>query len=196
LASNGSGLSGAVVQYYSGGWKAFGTTGSDGTAKMGLTSGTYNFQISWAGATQQKSQNVGTNPNVVFQTTLVTVKLVSSANVQLSGGAQYYAGSWKTFGGGTTTATMELLPLTYKFQVSYAGASQQINQNTATNPNVIFKTVQVHSDSGKCTSYFAGGWRTFTQDMQLLPGAYKFRFSDKTKDTSYTLVVGAIKHIH
>jgi hypothetical protein len=124
LASNGSGLSGAVVQYYSGGWKAFGTTGSDGTAKMGLTPGTYNFQISWAGATQQKSQNVGTNPNVVFQ------------------------------------------------------------------------TVQVHSDSGKCTSYFAGGWRTFTQDMQLLPGAYKFRFSDKTKDTSYTLVVGAIKHIH
>jgi hypothetical protein len=163
---------------------------------MALTSGTYNFQISWAGATQQKSQNVGTNPNVVFQTTLVTVKLVSSVNVQLSGGARYYAGSWKTFGRGTTTATMELLPRTYKFQVSYAGASQQINQNTATNPNVIFKTVQVHSDSGKCTSYYAGGWRTFTQDMQLLPGAYKFRFSDKTRDTSYTLVVGAVKHIH
>jgi hypothetical protein len=269
LASNGSGLSGAVVQYYSGGWKAFGTTGSDGTAKMSLTSGTYNFRISWAGATQQKSQNVGTNPNVVFQTTLVAVKLVSSANVQLSGGAQYYAGGWKTFGGGTTTAsmellsltysfqityggatqqksqdvskdanvkfqttsvtmklvssanteliggtvqyyaggwktfgsgrttaTMELLPLTYTFQISWAGASQQISQNTATNPNVIFKTVQVHSDSGKCTSYYAGGWRTFTQDMQLLPGAYKFRFNDGTRDVSYTLVVGAIKHIH
>jgi len=196
LASNGSGRSGAVVQYYSGSWKAFGTTGSDGTAKMGLTSGTYNFQISWAGATQQKSQNVGTNPNVVFQTTLVTVKLVSSTNVQLSGSAQYYAGGWKKFGGGTTTTTMELLPLTYTFQVSYAGASQQISQNTATNPNVIFRTVQVHSDSGKCTSYYAGGWKTFTQDMQLLPGTYTFRFSDKTRDTSYTLVVGVVKHIH
>lgn len=196
LASNGSGLSGAVVQYYSGSWKAFGTTGSDGTAKMALTSGTYKFQISWAGATQQKSQNVGTNPNVVFQTTLVTVKLVSSANVQLSGGAQYYAGSWKTFGGGTTTTTMELLPLTYSFQVTYAGASQRISQNIGTNPNVIFKTVQVHSDSGKCTSYYAGGWRTFTQDMQLLPGKYTFRFNDKTRDISYTLVVDAIKHIH
>jgi len=196
LASNGSGLSGAVVQYYSGGWKAFGTTGSDGTVKMALAPGAYKFQISWAGATQQKSQNVATNPNVVFQTVLVTVKLLSSTNNELNGTTQYNAGGWRTFGSGTTTATMELLPLTYKFQVSWAGTSNQKSQNVATNANVIFQTVQAHSDSSKCTSYYAGGWRTFTQDMELLPGSYKFRFSDGTKDTSYTLVVGAIKHIH
>ena len=196
LSSDGKGLGGAVVQYYSGGWKSFGTTTSDGTARMALPPGTYTFQITYAGASQQKSQNVGTNPNVVFQTTLVTVKLLSSTNTELSGAAQYYSGGWKTFGAGATTTTMQLLPLTYTFQISYAGASQQISQNTATNPNVIFKTVQVHSDSGKCTSYYAGGWRTFTQDMQLLPGAYTFRFNDKTRDTSYTLLVGALKHIH
>jgi hypothetical protein len=269
LSSNGNGLSGGVVKYYSGGWKSFGTTGSDGTVSMALPPGTYNFQISWAGASQQKSQNVGTNPNVVFQTTLVTMKLLANDGVTvLSGGAQYYAGAWKMFGVGTTTATMELLPLTYNFRISYAGASLQKSQNVATNPtvvfqttlvtmklasstgqelsggaqyyasawktfgagtttttvellpltytfkilyggasqqksqnvatnaNVIFQTVQVHSDSGKCTSYYAGGWRTFTQDMELLPGSYKFRFSDGTKDTSYTLVVGAVKHIH
>jgi hypothetical protein len=46
------------------------------------------------------------------------------------------------------------------------------------------------------SSYYAGGWKKFTQDMQLLPGTYTFRFSDGTKNTSYTLVVGAVKHIH
>jgi hypothetical protein len=196
LSSKGKGLSGAAVQYYTNAWKSFGTTGSGGTVSKALPPGTYNFQITYAGASQQKSQNVLTNPTVVFQTTLVTMSLISSTNATLSGGAQYYAGGWKTFGTGTTPTNMELLPLTYSFQVSYAGASQQVGQNVASNASVIFKTVQVHSDSDKCTSYYAGGWKKFKQDMQLLPGTYKFRFSDGTKDTSYTLVVGAVKHIH
>ena len=36
---------------------------------------------------------------------------------------------WKTFGDGTTTTTMELLPLKYKFRVSYGGASQDKYQH-------------------------------------------------------------------
>ena len=110
----------------------------------------------------------------------------------------YYSGGWKSFGttGKDGTVSMALLPGTYNFQISYGGASQQKSQNVGTNSNVVFQTVQVHSDSGKCTSYKAGAWRTFTQDMELLPGTYMFRFSDRTKDTSYTLVVGAVKHIH
>jgi hypothetical protein len=134
LASNGNGLIGAVVQYYSDGWKAFGTTGSNGTVSMALPPGTYIFRISYAGGSQEKSQNVASDPNVIFQ------------------------------------------------------------------------TVQVHSDTGKCTNYIqvakvptryiGAGWQTFTQDMELLPGTYMFRFSDKTANTSYTLVAGVLKHIH
>jgi hypothetical protein len=60
---------------------------------------------------------------------------------------------------------------------------------------VVFPTAQVHSDSGTCTSCYAGGWQAFTQDMQLLPGTYMFRFSDGTKNASYMLVVGAVNHI-
>jgi cellobiose-specific phosphotransferase system component IIC len=194
LAHDGATALSGGAQYYAGGWKTFGSGTT--TVTMELLPLTYTFQISYGGASQQKTQDVSKDANVKFQTTLVTMKLLSSTNTELRGGAQYYASGWKTFGSGTTTVTMELLPLTYTFQISYAGASQQKSQNVATNANVIFQTVQVHSDSGKCTSYYASGWRTFTQDMELLPGTYTFRFSDGTANTSYTLVVGAGKHIH
>jgi hypothetical protein len=194
LSSTNRELSGGA-QYYASGWKAFG--GGTTTTTMELLPLAYTFQVNYGGASQQLSQNVAKNPNVVFQTKLVTVKLLASNGVaELNGGVQYYAGGWKTFGGGTTTTTMELLPVTYTFQISWAGASQQKSQNIGKDANVIFQTVQVHSDSGKCTSYYASGWRTFTQDMELLPGTYKFRFSDGAANKSYKIVAGTVNHIH
>jgi hypothetical protein len=139
----------------------------------------------------------------------VTVSLQSSNGDGLSGGVvKYYSDGWKSFGttGSDGTVSMTLPPGTYIFEITYAGGSQQKTQNIATNPNLIFQTVKVHSDSDKCIKYIqvtmtpsrypGNGWQTYTQDMELLPGTYMFRFSDKTKDTSYTLVVGALKHIH
>jgi hypothetical protein len=94
---------------------------------------------------------------------------------------------------------MVLAAGTYHFQISYVGATLQNGQDVSKNPKVKFQAVHFHSDSGKCTIYNAAGWNTFTQDMQLLPCTQMSRFSDGTKDTSYTLVVGAnsaVKHIH
>jgi hypothetical protein len=188
--SEADGLSGGVVQYYSGGWQSFGTTNGTGEATKGLSSGTYSFRMSYAGASQEKSQNIATNSTVAFQTALVTMKLLDSNNNELAGGAQYYAGGWKTFGNSTTTTSMELLPVSYSFRVSYVGASQEKSQNIATNSTVVFRTALVtmkllDSSSNELAGgaqYYAGGWKTFgsgttTTSMELLPVSYSFRVS-------------------
>ncbi|MCR4433436.1 MAG: hypothetical protein NUV70_05255 [Caldiserica bacterium] len=199
ISSSGSGISGGIGQYYDSGWYTIpGSTGSDGIllhAVPGLK-GTLNFRVSYAGASQEKWQNIASNSIVQFQTTLVTFKLLDSNGSDLNGGAQYYASGWNTFGSGTTPATMELLPVSYNFRVSYAGASQEKWQNVGADPNVIFQTVKVHSDSGSCIQYYASGWKTFVQDMELLPVSYSFRFSDGFPETWYSIVAGTVNHIH
>jgi hypothetical protein len=198
--STGNPLSGGVVQYYSGGWQVFGTTDPNGQVTKVLPLGTYSFSMNYAGGRQEKSQNVATNPVVVFQTTLVTVQLKDhNGNLIDTGTVQYYAGGWNTFGSGSTSGgqvTTELLPLTYSFSMNYAGGRQEKSQNVATNPVVVFQTGQVHSDSNTCTQYYAGGWRAFRQDIELLPGTYTFHFNDGTHDNSYAIVAGTINHIH
>jgi hypothetical protein len=48
--------------------------------------------------------------------------------------------------GGGGTVSKALPPGTYNFQITYAGASQQMSRNVATNALVTFQTVQIHSD--------------------------------------------------
>jgi len=184
----------------------------DGTVPVTCTPASGStFPAGTTGVTCSAKDKAGNSASGSFQVTVpaVTVKLLSSNGNGLSGGVvQYYSGGWKSFGttGSDGTVRMALPPGTYIFQISYAGASLQKSQNVASDPNVAFQTVQVHSDSGKCTSYiqvaivptryYGGGWQVFTQDMELLPGTYMFRFSDGTKNASYMLVVGAVMHIH
>ena len=196
LDSSNNGIVGGVVQYYSSGWQTFGTTGTDGKVSKDLPDGTYSFQMTYVGASMQKSQNVASDPDVVFNTTLVTMELLDSTGAALAGGAEYYASGWKTFGSGKTTTTMELLPVSYAFRVSYAGASMQKSQNVSSEPEVVFNTAQVHSVTNTCTQYYASGWKTFTQDMELLPGNYAFLFNDGTPQTSSTIVAGTVNNIH
>jgi hypothetical protein len=91
---------------------------------------------------------------------------------------------------------MELLPVNYTFRVSYAGASTQKQQNVASNPAVVFQTGQVHSDSATATQYYASGWKPFTQDMELLPSSYTFRFNDGTTQTIINIIAATNNSIH
>ena len=147
---------------------------------------------------QERSQNVSTNSTVVFQTTRVSVQLKDSTGALIDTGAvHYYAGAWRDMGstsGGQ--AFRELLPGTYTFSMVYAYGRQEKSQNISTGPTVVFATGRVHSDTGSCTYYYAGAWRVFTQDMELIPATYTFRFNDGTSNVSYTVIGSSATNIH
>ncbi len=195
LASNGTTELTGIGEYYANGWKTFGSGSISAT--MELLPVNYTFRVSYGGASIQKQQDVNINPLVVFQTKLVTMKLVASdGTTELPGTGQYYANGWKNFSNGSTTTSMELLPVNYTFRVSYGGASVQKVQDVSANQLVVFQTGQVHSTSATATQYYANGWKTFTQDMELLPGSYAFKFNDGTPQTTYPLSAGIANIIH
>ena len=192
--SNGNPISGGVVQYYSGGWKAFGTTDSNGRVSKELKTGSYTFSMTYAYGRQEKSQNITNDPNVVFQTKRVAVQLKDSAGAFLDiGTVQYYAGGWRNIGdtsGGQIGK--ELLPGSYTFSMSYAYGRQEKSQNIANDPTVVFQTKRVSvklKDSAGAfldigtVQYYAGGWRNIGDTSggqigkELLPGSYTFSMS-------------------
>lgn len=85
--------------------------------------------------------------------------------------------------------------MNYPFAMNYVGARLEKSQNVGTMPTVAFMTGKVHSDSVTCTQYYASGWKSFTQDMELLPGSYPFTFTGFPQ-TSYTVSAGTTTHIH
>lgn len=112
-----------------------------GTASKELLPGSYTFSTSYLGTYQEKVQNTGVNPTVVFQTVKTQVQLKDSLGNPLDGGAvNYYANGWKDLGstvGGT--ASKELLSGNYTFSMSYMGTYQEKIQNTSVNPTVVFQ---------------------------------------------------------
>ena len=199
--SQETGIDGVPVRYYDGSWHTFGTTGTDGAGtgkcSLSLTVGNYAFDVSYAYATQQKWQVVsGPTDTVSFQTTEVTMKVLAHDGTTVLTGtnAQYYTGTWYTFGSGTTTTSIELLPGHYAFKVSLAGTTQQKWQDVSgITTDVVFQTTLVtielkdHSGgtlTGSNPQYYPDTWLNFdsgttTTSKELLPGHYAFRVTYK-----------------
>jgi hypothetical protein len=185
-----------TASYYAGGWHSLGAT-DHGYVNVQMLPGSYAFAMSFNGTRQQLNGQAisGTSDTVTFQTTDVVVEL-RNANGDLTdtGSPSYYAGGWHPL---TDTdhgyTNVEMLPGSYAFAMTYLGTRQQLNGQSigAGTATVTFHTGVVHSDSDKATSYYAGGWKPFTQDMELLPGTYTFHFSDGTPNTAYALSGGA-----
>lgn len=146
------------------------------------------------------TQNQPSNSVYTFQTALVTIELRDSSNGLIdTGSASYCAAGWRSLGSTSDgEVAAQMLGGNYSFAMVYEGTREQRNSVAiaGATTTVTFETVSVISDSGTATSYYAGGWRSFTSGDELLPGAYTFHFSDGTPNTKYTLDRGTVKHIH
>ncbi|MEO8197608.1 MAG: FG-GAP-like repeat-containing protein, partial [Thermoanaerobaculia bacterium] len=189
--SFGQGIAGAVATYYQAGWKPFGTTGVDGRVALAIPAGSYSFRLSYGGASVQKTQHVGTNPEVLFATLDVTIRFRDSGGGTLEASStEYYGGSWRPLGPTTGGEVhKELLPASYTFALTYLGQRNTKAQDIAANPMVQFATRDValrFRDSAggildaTSTEFYAGGWRSFGATVggeahkELLPGSYTF----------------------
>ncbi|WP_171640435.1 hypothetical protein, partial [Paenibacillus phytorum] len=89
----------------------------------------------------EKVQNIGADPVVVYQTINVKVQLKDSQGNPINGGmVSYYAGSWRPFGNTTSgEINKELLSGSYTFSVTYGATRKESVNNIATNPTILFQ---------------------------------------------------------
>jgi FlgD Ig-like domain len=187
LDSNNSGLTGGDVYYYKSGWQLLGTTDGSGTVSGNVpVTSTTDIEIRYIGGKYKwVGVNVTTNPTLTISTVPVTVKLETCNSTPLVGEAKYYYGGWITFGGGSTPATMELLPYSglgpgvgsYDFQVKYGGrTSTTIRQDISVDPNIIFKTTKVDIAFNGNIYYYNSGWQLFPIPLEMVGTSVDFKF--------------------
>ncbi len=204
--SLGSKLTGGSLQYYDSSWKDA-VNNNDGTFSIDTKLKTISLRMTYANATQTKSNVTVGKDTVVFQTVNAQVKLINSAGSVIdTGKVQYYYNSWRNFGSTSNgIASKELLPGSYTFRMTYAAATRDKTQDISVNPMVVFQTVpatvqlkdsQANPLDQGTVQYYFSTWQTFGSTTngvvikELLPNSYTFRISyasatnDKVQDVS------------
>jgi hypothetical protein len=134
--SSGNLIDQGTVQYYAGAWRTFGTT-LNGVAYRELLPVNYSFRMTLEYVSNDKQQNLNTNPVVDFNTVLCSVKVSkTSTNEPINNAAvKYYSGAWRNLG--TTNsdgiATKELLPKNISFRATSGNVSLDKQQDISVN---------------------------------------------------------------
>ncbi|NBC68751.1 Ig-like domain-containing protein [Paenibacillus sacheonensis] len=140
--SQGNELPGGIAKLYAAGsWQTAGTTGSGELSKE-MLAGSYTFGLTYEGAYNQKAQNIGEDPVVVFQTASVLIKLQDALGAPVDGGAAkvYSGGIWRTIGDTVNgEIRKELLPAGYTFGMTYGTALASIQKDTSTDQTIVFQ---------------------------------------------------------
>jgi hypothetical protein len=136
--SQGNLMDTGKVQYYSGAWRTFGTT-TNGAVSLELLPTSYQFSMTYAYVSNNKTQDVGSNSTVSFSTVLATVNVINTQNNPVNNAAvTYYSGAWRPFGNAVSgNATKELLPANLQFRAQLGSVSQNKTQDLSTNPLVV-----------------------------------------------------------
>ncbi|MBE0642597.1 MAG: T9SS type A sorting domain-containing protein [Bacteroidetes bacterium] len=174
---------------------SLGNTNANGEI-LGLLNGnpgSYYFKMKYLGHTQTKLQNIATNPVVLFQTVLVTVELVDSGNNPMKAEELYYRdgnSGYPSLATDASSATIEMLPLSYYFYATLYGHTQTILQNVGTTPIVQFKTVLVTVEMRQggtlfvadeflyrngTNTYVSMGTNVSSTTLEMLPLSYYFK---------------------
>jgi Tol biopolymer transport system component len=203
LDAEGRGLAGGTaVPAVGGTWKPQIPGATDANGKLLLNvdyTGITKIKMTVNQSSQEKTMAELAANNYTWQTSKATINVKHWDGTPFAGVSIDQGGGFWDVNKATTDATgTATVPMftgaTGKFKANYNFTSQTITQSIAT--PFVFQTGRVHSDSSTCTRWATGSWNTFTQDMEVFPGSYRFVFSDGTPTTEYPIAVGVVNHIH
>jgi hypothetical protein len=124
-----------TVLYYSGAWRSFGST-VNGVAYKELLPKNYSFRMTYEYVSNDKQQDLNTNPVVTFSTVLCTVQVRNQQNQPVNDAdVKYYSGAWREIGltNANGEITKELLPANLSFRATLGTFHQDVQQDLSDN---------------------------------------------------------------